>query len=353
MFRILAKTLLAVILLTSSAALNAYATPVGETGPDTTVEVTVSVNDVEITEEEVQNQLQQVMPSRAFHESVSEERERALRAEALLSLIGDELFYIEAKKNGETVSESEVKKALKDFKKNLPPRLTLKQVLKNSKMTKEDLKEVFRKKLTVTNYTDKVWGDYIQLAIKTVTDEHMKEYYDNNQKKFVEPEKVRLSEILLRADPSTGPKGWGKVRVRTDEVLQRIKDGEDFAAVAKEVSEDPYAKNGGDMGWVHTGSITAEIDAAVSSMEVGQVSEPIQSIYGFHIVKFVGKNPGKLKDFNDLNLKSLRLDLRKKEHKRLWKEFNDTILTAAEITYHREEDRKYMDEFNRGEEDHK
>jgi peptidyl-prolyl cis-trans isomerase SurA len=77
---------------------------------------------------------------------------------------------------------------------------------------------------------------------------------------------------------------------RLDDALKKIADGEDFAELAKLLSDDPGSSNsGGDMGWTGTGVFVSEFEAVVDDTEVGEISEPFQTRYGWHIVEVLGR----------------------------------------------------------------
>jgi peptidyl-prolyl cis-trans isomerase SurA len=77
---------------------------------------------------------------------------------------------------------------------------------------------------------------------------------------------------------------------RLDDALGKIADGEDFAELAKLLSDDPGSSNtGGDMGWTSPGIFVPEFDTVVANTEVGEISEPFQSRYGWHIVEVLGR----------------------------------------------------------------
>ena len=114
-------------------------------------------------------------------------------------------------------------------------------------------------------------------------------YYNDNIQQFSTPERVRASHILL----NTGGKDEAAVRKQAEELLAKIKGGADFAALAKQFSEDPGSKDkGGDLDFFPRGQMVPEFEQAAFSLQQGQISELVKTQYGFHIIKVVDKQAG-------------------------------------------------------------
>ena len=135
----------------------------------------------------------------------------------------------------------------------------------------------------------------------TVTDAEVKRFYDdtNHLADFEQPEMVTVRHILLMTmDPVTHtPLSMDQQqakRKQIDDLLKRIRGGADFAALAKQYSEDPGSKeNGGALPAFARGQMVPEFEAAAFSLTNNQVSDVITSSYGYHIIKQTGKTPAK------------------------------------------------------------
>jgi len=117
----------------------------------------------------------------------------------------------------------------------------------------------------------------------TVTPADVDRYYNQNIQQFQQPEQVRASHILLK----TEGKNEEDVRKRAEEVLKKAKAGEDFAALAKQYSEDTSKDQGGDLGLFGKGRMVPEFETAAFAMQPGQISDLVKSQYGYHIIKVV------------------------------------------------------------------
>ena len=114
-------------------------------------------------------------------------------------------------------------------------------------------------------------------------------YYNDNIQQYQTPERVRASHILL----NTGGKDEAAVRKQAEELLAKIKGGADFAALAKQYSEDQGTKDkGGDLDFFPRGQMVPEFEKVAFELQPGQVSDLVKTQYGFHIIKVVEKQAG-------------------------------------------------------------
>jgi peptidyl-prolyl cis-trans isomerase D len=116
--------------------------------------------------------------------------------------------------------------------------------------------------------------------------------YNNNIEQYTTPEQVRASHILLK----TEGKDDAAVKAKIEDLLKQARAGADFAELAKKYSEDEgSAKNGGDLDYFQRGRMVAEFDQVAFSMQPGQISDPVKTQYGYHIIKLVDKKPATTK----------------------------------------------------------
>jgi len=152
------------------------------------------------------------------------------------------------------------------------------QIVKQQGLTDADVRNIFREQLVLQQAVAK--------NVPPVTDEQVKQYFDRNHAMLDKPEQVRARHILV---PD----------LKTAEMIeQKLKAGGDFAALAKQYSTDPATKNkGGELGWFGHGQMVAPFDKAAFSMKVGQISPPVKSPFGYHIIQVEGKRPAQKATF--------------------------------------------------------
>ncbi len=297
-------------------------------------EIVLKIDGKKITQEDLDTATNNLMPLVTYHNAVSEERLKGIQKKALDNIINGELIYKFAKENKlDKVEKKEIDQQVKDLKKRLPKGDSIDKVLKRSNMTMDELREDFKKDIVVVRVSKQKNEEFKKKAEQNVNEAFMREYYKKNLEKFKEPEQIHLRSILVKADPSGGQRVWNESRKKAEEIAKLAKEGNDFAKLATERSEDPFAKSGGDMGWAHKGSLFPEIEEAASKLKAGEVSAPVMTIYGYHVLKLEGRKPSVQKKFEELNIKNLEHELEQKEQKTLWTSWLDDIKKNSKIEY--------------------
>jgi foldase protein PrsA len=164
--------------------------------------------------------------------------------------------------------------------------------LKASGISEESFKDYSKTQLMISKVRDSVVKD-----IK-VNDAAVKKEYDDNIYKYLEkPSKFHAAHILVKTEDEA------------KKVKERLDKGEDFGKVAKEVSTDTGSKdNGGDLGTVEYSQLVKPFVDAVVKLNPGQISGPVKSEYGYHIIKLISKEPISIKSFDSVK-EQIRKDL--------------------------------------------
>jgi peptidyl-prolyl cis-trans isomerase SurA len=158
----------------------------------------------------------------------------------------------------------------------------------------EQLKEVLKRQgLDYAKYRDQIRQEIekVQLmnreirAKVNVSPEDVQRYYEAHKTQYERPARVKVRQIMLRLAPSAPDEIVQAVMQRIEDLRAKVLKGEDFAKVAKENSEGPAAADGGDLGEIEPSKILPEFEAALSKMKEGDVSEPIRTKMGLHLLK--------------------------------------------------------------------
>ncbi len=133
-----------------------------------------------------------------------------------------------------------------------------------------------------------------------VGEEDLKKFYDEHREDFREPERLRARHILLKLPPDASPEKEKELRRKAEEALAKIKAGADFAEVAREYSEGPSASRGGDLGSFARGEMDESFEKAAFALSPGEVSGPVRTPFGFHIIKVEAKEAGRVKKLEEV-----------------------------------------------------
>ena len=139
------------------------------------------------------------------------------------------------------------------------------------------------------------------LATVSVTDDEIKKFYQDNKDVFKENESANASHILVAEED------------KANEIYKKVKNGEDFASLAKEFSTCPSKEKGGELGTFTRGQMVKEFEDAVFNNEVGAITEPVKTQFGYHIIKINDKNEGRDLAFDEVKDKIATQVRRQKE----------------------------------------
>ncbi len=133
---------------------------------------------------------------------------------------------------------------------------------------------------------NKLYANYVLSDMKT-TDEELRQYYDQNQKEFVFPEKRKIAHILVDSLDSA------------EDILKRLKEGQSFEELARSYSKDSQtADRGGELGWIGKGQILPALEKIVFLLKAREVSDPLKTDLGYHIIKLLEIQPLQVKNFS-------------------------------------------------------
>lgn len=147
---------------------------------------------------------------------------------------------------------------------------------------------------------------YLELSRESIAaginpdEQELRSYYEARKANFAVPEQRRASHILIELDEDAGEEAVAEARSTLQELKQQIEQGGDFAALAREHSQDPgSARQGGDLGFFGRGSMAEPFEEAVFSMQPGEISEPVRTRFGLHLIKLTEVQPSGAQSFEE------------------------------------------------------
>lgn len=131
--------------------------------------------------------------------------------------------------------------------------------------------------------------------------ERLRVFYDENLDRYQQPERVRARHVLVRVEPGASEAEVEAARQKAESLRQRIANGEDFAAVAREASDDPgSAAQGGDLDFFARGQMVPPFEQAAFSLPEGELSELVRSDFGFHVIEVMDKSEASEQSFEEV-----------------------------------------------------
>lgn len=210
----------------------------------------------------------------------------SINQEVLESMIRRELLYQESKKAGIRVDPREIDREIEDLKKQYLSDAEYRRDLNQRNITEAELRSHVERTLSVQKYIDQSFKNRVE-----VSDGEMITYYENNLPLFRRPHQVRVSHLLIQTDPKEDPSRKREARQKIERIQREIKQGKEFEKLAREHSDGPTRASGGDLGYIRMGQLDKELEKVVFNLKIGELSEIVETEYGFHLFKLVDKKP--------------------------------------------------------------
>jgi len=301
--------------------------------------VAVTVNDQKIMASTIAEEMKKridVMKTRMpAGQELPEAQVKQMHTRLVDSLVEQALIEQMAKEKNVKVTDEKVMDQLKQIAGE--QNQTMEEVeaeIKGMGMTLEDIKGQIHTQMLSREIMDTM----------PVTEEEEKAFYNDNPQYFDKPEQVRARHILIMFEPDASDEDKAKAREKIEGLLKRAKAGEDFAELAKEYTEDPGSKEAGGEYTFPRGQMVKPFEDTAFSLKVGEISDVVETQYGYHIIKLLEKiEAGKI-PFEDEQEK-IKTYLKGQKYQ----EAQQAYHAKAKITYSEEEEalRKEMEELSR------
>lgn len=211
-----------------------------------------------------------------------------MRKQVLDVLIAQELLWQEAKARGLVASDEETRAALDQIRTQAGSESAFATTLHEGGFGDEAaFAEDLKRRLSV----QKLIAADIVPSIE-VSEAEVREFYEANAERFVQPEQIRARHILIKVPKEADDAARASARERIEAIHAEAKDGADFAELAKQRSEGPTAPKGGDLGFFGRGQMVKPFEEAAFALEPGAVSDPVQTSFGYHVIKVEQRRGG-------------------------------------------------------------
>lgn len=284
-------------------------------------EVFAVVGKTVITGEEYDNAFHQAARQKFYHRKPPQGEVAALQREVGDRLIHRVLLLAEARRRGLKPDPEKVRKTVAEYDARYG----------DSEQWRRNRAEALPRLVQQLEQQDVL--ERLEGAIRSgpaATAEQARAYYDGHRDLFTEPEKVKLSAILLKVDPASAQAVWDQAHEQALQLVRRLKAGADFAALARQYSAENSARNGGDLGYLHRGMLQKPLQEVVDRLEPGAISEPVVVLEGVAIVRLAARQPAALRAYADVQERAATLWERERAGKQ-WNEFLARLRAAAAI----------------------
>ncbi len=251
------------------------------------------VNGVEIGAAALNQELTKITQGGA--RNIPEDRLAKIRQNIVNRLVEEELIRQEVERQGVQVTKEEVDAEFERYKGRFKSEEQFNNFLKHGRTSVEEI----RARLARSAALNKLLTKLGQLA---VSDEDIQKAYESGIKMYTEPEQVHAQHILIKVAENAPADQVEAAKKKAAEAMKRLKKGEDFAAVAKEMSDDAVSREkGGDLGFFRRGVMVPKFEEVAFALKPGEMTkEPVRTPFGFHVIKVLDRKAERVKPLDEV-----------------------------------------------------
>jgi len=256
-------------------------------------------------------------------QTVPAEQQAVLDKQAVEQLISAELLYQAAAKLEFKDLDKQIDAKVAQGKARFKDEQEFKKAIKDLEMDEKDLREYTRRDLLISRFVETTF-----VSKAAVSEAEIRAFYDKNPDKFKRDETVKASHILIGADSKASADDRKKAREKAEKLKKELTGGADFAALAKANSTDSSSQQGGDLGFFGKGQMVPPFEKAAFALKPGEISDVVETQFGYHIIKLTEKKPAETTDFKDVKVKIEEFLKGQKVNEAIQKYLTDTRKTA-------------------------
>jgi parvulin-like peptidyl-prolyl isomerase len=251
---------------------------------------------------------------------------KELRKEAMDLLIEQEVVAQAAEREGIETDMAELENHVEELRSKFDTDIQFEMKLEGDGFTEESFRRHVGRMLAA-----KVYLDRIRIDAADIRDAEVERFYQENPERLTLPEQVRVRHILLTWKPMGTQDDRAGIRRQMQPILERARAGEDFAALAREFSEDSATRgNGGDTGLFVRGTMVPQFEAVAFSLEPDEISDPVDTTFGVHILKLEERQAPRPVPYDEIR-DYLKDHLREQKMEAAVRKKIDELLAAADV----------------------
>ncbi|WP_053228044.1 peptidylprolyl isomerase [Spirochaeta cellobiosiphila] len=258
-------------------------------------DVVASVNDVDITQTEFNDKMERIKASYAQKgQQLNADQIKEVEKQLLDSLIKQIVLTQQADILGITADQQTIDAQMQGYASQFGSDEAFVAELNKQGYSKEDLQKDIASGIRINQLIQQEVGS----KMVQITEDEARSYYTANPEEFTQPEQVRASHILIQVASNASDDEKTKAYKKAEAVLEKVKEGLDFGDLAKEYSEGPSGPNGGDLNYFGRGQMVPAFEEAAFALDVGEVSDIVETQFGYHIIKVFDKKAAQLIPFD-------------------------------------------------------
>jgi peptidyl-prolyl cis-trans isomerase C len=289
--------------------------------------VAVTVNGEDVTKGEIAAEVARL--SRQFggmNQQQAGQMQGALKQQAMDNLISRILLQQKIDEEGIEVTDEEIEARMAEIRSNVGSEEELNNRLAMMGMTVEILEREMGTGLAV----EKLVAKYVPMT--EVTDTDVMAHYNDNLAQFKQPETVKASHILIKSEADDSESMKTRALGEAEDVLAKLRNGEDFARLASEHSACPSGQKGGDLGFFQRGQMVKPFEDAAFGLGVGEMSGLVETQFGYHIIKVTDHEPERTVPLEEAE-DQIRAMLSAQRQQEAMRTYTEQIRTSASIEY--------------------
>ena len=249
--------------------------------------IVIDVDGTKLTKEQLESEVKKKMS--IIKKQVPADRQQQIKENVRKQVINDftvrTLLANEVNRLNLSVSDSEVTEAVDRLKSSLPKDMTIDDLMKKNKITKEKMQEEIRFGIKINKLV------LSQKSGKTKpTEKEINKFYQKNKEKFQMPESVHVRHILVAKAAGDDDKVKTEKKTKAEDLRKQLVAGADFADIAKKNSDCPSKQTGGDLGVFTRGEMVKQFEDAAFSQEVNAIGPVVETEFGYHVIQVLERH---------------------------------------------------------------
>jgi len=292
-------------------------------------EPAATVNGLRLEGWELERELALLISTGSYHRQVSDERRAELRCQALRTLVLSELKRQWARDNPVPVDPAVEEAAWREVRDRFTSDAQYRSALESKGISEDAFRRAFHRDAVAAAV-----DEWLAAGVVPASDTEVEVFFLLHSDEYMTPEARHVVHVLVHVPPSASREEWTEAELRAREIAREAAEGNSSLLEVAQAELDGlpprFRDQVGDIGFVHRGSLQPAIDEAVFGVELGSITEPISTIYGYHVVQVISRRPPEALELADVR-PAVEDRIRREKRRRRMDEFEGELLDGAEI----------------------